>query len=223
MAPVIGEMLPLALGIAISPTPVMATIIMLLSPKAKGTSVGFLIGWVIGIAIMTSLFALLSSLLPTVRPLSPLYVIGGVEILLGVVLIGLAVRTWRARPRSGEVTAVPRWVRAIDSLTLWRGLAIGFVYSAFRPKNLLISLAAGIVIGSAGLEALPAVLATAIFTVIAASTIAAPIVVYFSGKQRVTATLEDTREWLLRNVAVITATALLFLGVVVVGMGIGQF
>jgi len=223
MGPVIGEMLPLALGIAISPTPVVATIIMLLSPRAKGTSVGFLIGWVGGIAIMTTVFALLSALLPKSRPQTPMYTVGGVEIVLGVLLIVLAVLQWLRRPKAGEHAPVPRWVKAIDSLTLWRGLAIGFVYSAFRPKNLIISLAAGVVIGSAGLEVLPAVLATAIFTVIAASTIAAPIVAFFSGRQRVTSTLEETREWLLRNVGTITATALLFLGVVIVGMGISEF
>jgi len=44
MGSVIGDILPLALGIAISPIPIIAAILMLLSPKAKGTSVGFLIG-----------------------------------------------------------------------------------------------------------------------------------------------------------------------------------
>ena len=36
---VIGEILPLAVGIAISPIPIIAAILMLLSPRAKGTSV----------------------------------------------------------------------------------------------------------------------------------------------------------------------------------------
>ena len=46
---VIGEILPLAVGIAISPIPIIAAILMLLSPRAKGTSVGFMIGWLAGI------------------------------------------------------------------------------------------------------------------------------------------------------------------------------
>ncbi len=37
----IGDPLPLALGIAISPIPIIAAILMLLSPKARGTSIGF--------------------------------------------------------------------------------------------------------------------------------------------------------------------------------------
>jgi len=42
---VIGDILPLALGVAISPIPIIAAILMLFSPRATGTSVGFLVGW----------------------------------------------------------------------------------------------------------------------------------------------------------------------------------
>ena len=223
MGPVIGELLPLSLGIAISPMPIMATTVMLLSPKARGTSVGFLVGWVAGIAVMVALFAFLSSLLPALGPHSPWGVVGVVEILLGLVLLGLAVRTWQSRPRSSDRVAVPRWVRAIDSLTLWRALAIGFVYSAFRPKNLLLSFAAGVVIGSASLPLVPSVVSGSVFLVIAASTIATPVVAFFSGAPRVTSSLEELREWLMRNVSTITATALVFLGVLLIGMGVAQF
>ena len=40
MGSVIGEILPLAVGIAISPIPIIAAILMLLSPKAKATAWG---------------------------------------------------------------------------------------------------------------------------------------------------------------------------------------
>ena len=63
-ASVIGDILPLALGIAISPIPIIAAILMLLSPKAKGTSVGFLLGWVLGIVVAVVLFTLLASVIP---------------------------------------------------------------------------------------------------------------------------------------------------------------
>ncbi|HET6673526.1 MAG TPA: GAP family protein, partial [Agromyces sp.] len=56
MGSVIGDILPLALGIAISPIPIIAAILMLLSPKAKGTSVGFMLGWVLGIVIAVIVF-----------------------------------------------------------------------------------------------------------------------------------------------------------------------
>ena len=64
MGSVIGDILPLALGIAISPIPIIAAILMLLSPKARGTSVGFLLGWVLGIVVAVVVFTLLASVHP---------------------------------------------------------------------------------------------------------------------------------------------------------------
>lgn len=64
MGSVIGEILPLALGIAISPIPIMAAILMLLSPKAKATSVGFMLGWICGIVVALIVFVVLASVLP---------------------------------------------------------------------------------------------------------------------------------------------------------------
>ena len=42
MNEVMGQILPLALGVAISPIPIIAAILMLLSPRARATSVGYL-------------------------------------------------------------------------------------------------------------------------------------------------------------------------------------
>ncbi|MFP3415735.1 GAP family protein, partial [Bacillus sp. SIMBA_074] len=64
MGAVIGAILPLAVGIAISPIPIIAAILMLLSPKARGSSLGFLLGWVLGIVVAVVVFTLLSSVLP---------------------------------------------------------------------------------------------------------------------------------------------------------------
>jgi hypothetical protein len=61
---VIGDILPLALGIAISPVPIIAGILMLLSARAGATS-GFLAGWILGIIIATSVFTAIAGSLTT--------------------------------------------------------------------------------------------------------------------------------------------------------------
>ena len=65
---VIGEILPSALGVAISPIPIIAAILMLLSPKARGTSVGFMLGWLLGIIVALVVFTLLSAMIPASDP-----------------------------------------------------------------------------------------------------------------------------------------------------------
>jgi hypothetical protein len=45
MGAVVGDPLPLAVGVAVSPVPIIAVILMLLAPRASGTSAGFGLGW----------------------------------------------------------------------------------------------------------------------------------------------------------------------------------
>ena len=42
----LGDILPLAIGVAISPVPIIAVILMLFSAKAKSNGLAFLVGWV---------------------------------------------------------------------------------------------------------------------------------------------------------------------------------
>ena len=65
MGSVVGELLPLAVGVAVSPVAVIATILMLLSKRAGSTSAGFAVGWLLGIFIATVLFVILSSVVST--------------------------------------------------------------------------------------------------------------------------------------------------------------
>jgi hypothetical protein len=48
---VIGNFLPLALAVAISPIPIIAVILMLLSPKSRTNGAAYLVGWMAGLAV----------------------------------------------------------------------------------------------------------------------------------------------------------------------------
>src|SRR3954453_19478163 len=106
---VIGELLPLALGVAISPIPIIAAILMLLSPRAKGTSLGFLLGWVLGILVAVVVFTLLPSVLPETDDGSSKPVAGTINMVLGGLLLMLALRQWRSRPMGSAEPALPHW------------------------------------------------------------------------------------------------------------------
>lgn len=223
MAAVIGEALPLALGIAISPIPIIAAILMLLSPKARVTSVGFLLGWVIGIVAAVTVFALLSSVLPEDDPDASRPIRGTIQLVLGALLLLLALGQWRKRPRAGEPAALPKWMQAIDTLTFPVAFGLGFLLSALNPKNLLMAAGAGVAIGSAALPAGSVVLVVAVFTLIAASTVIVPVVGYLIAADRLRGPLDALRGWLARENAVIMTVLLLVIGVSMVGKGIGSF
>lgn len=215
----IGGILPLALGIAISPVPIIAAILMLLSPQAKGVSVGFLLGWVIGIIVAVVVSTLLSGLIPEEDPGSR-PIAGTIKILLGAGLLLLALRQWRMRPTAGERAELPKWMAAIDTVTTGRAAFLGFLLAAANPKNLLMAIGAGLAIGAGGSTRAEETLAIAVFVFVAASTVAIPVIAYLVASKRMTPPLESLRDWLVQNNAPVMTVLLLVLGVVVIGNGI---
>ena len=223
MGAVIGDILPLALGVAISPIPIIAAILMLLSPKARVTGTGFLLGWVLGIVVAVTVFTLLSSVLPGESTDESQPIKGVIQLLLGVLLLLLGLRQWRGRPKAGDEPAMPKWMQAIDTITFPKALGLGFLLSAVNPKNLLLAASAGVTIGSAGLDTGSIVVVIAAFTLLAASTILVPVVGYLIAAEKLKAPLAALRGWLAKENAVIMAVLLLVIGVNLIGKGIGAF
>ena len=223
MNEVIGQILPLALGVAISPIPIIAAILMLLSPRARATSVGFLAGWVLGIAVAVTVFTLLSSLLPGPDSDASKPVQGTIKIVLGLLLIAVGAKQWQGRPRGEAAPAMPKWMSAIDTLTAVKSFGLGFLLSAVNPKNLIMAIGAGVIIGGGALDTSADIITIVVFTVIAASTVAIPVVAYLAAADRMSAPLEALHQWLLHENAVVMAVLLAVIGVVMIGKGVGSF
>ncbi|QWT25257.1 GAP family protein [Subtercola sp. PAMC28395] len=223
MNSVIGDILPLAFGIAISPIPVIAAILMLLSPRAKGTSLGFLAGWILGIVVTTTIFTLVSTLLPPAGSDGSKPINGTIKIVLGLVLLLLSIRQWRSRPKAGVEPVLPKWMSAIATMTPAKALGLGFLLSAVNPKNLLMAITAGLAIGGSSLSGGQSALAIAVFTVIAALTVAIPVIAYLAASEKMAGPLESLRDWLVHNNAAVMSVLLLVIGVVVIGKGLANF
>ncbi|QIK62051.1 GAP family protein [Leucobacter viscericola] len=223
MTAVIGELLPFALGIMISPIPIIAAILMLLSPKARRTSLGFLAGWAVGIAVATVVFTLLSALIPEDGASDSKPIAGTITIILGALLLFLSIHEWRSRPRPGAEPAFPKWMAAIDTMTAPRGLALGFALAALNPKNLIMAASAGSVIAAGKMNTGQTITVVILFVIVAAASVGIPVIAYFVASDRLSAALEGMRKWLLTNNAVIMAVLLLVTGVSQIGKGIGKF
>ncbi len=223
MGSVIGAILPLALGIAISPIPIIAAILMLLSPKARVTSVGFMLGWVIGIVVGVSVFTALSSGLSGSDENASQPVKGVIQLILGGLLWWLALSQWRKRPRPGEDPVMPKWMQAIDTISFPMAFGLGFLLAAVNPKNLLMAAGAGTEIGGAGLSGGNIAVVIVVFTLIAGSTVLIPVIGYLVAADRMREPLDTLRGFLSKENAVIMAVLLLVIGTSVIGKGIGSF
>jgi hypothetical protein len=223
MATASGELLPLAVAIAISITTIITTVLMLLSAKAKSRSVGLLVGCVIGVGGAVALFAWLDSLLPTQDSSGPLAPATVINMVVGLLLVVLAVRQWRGRPARADLAALPKWMARVDSMMPGKALVLGLLLSAVVPKNLLLALSAGVIVGEAGLSVGQVSVVIVVFTVIATSTVAIPVVAHLTAPERMRGPLESLREWLVVNNVTIMVLVLLMIGVVMIGNSIATF
>jgi hypothetical protein len=221
MLPAIGQLLPIAVAVAISSVPMMATILILLSPKRAQSAVPFLIGWVLGILVVVSLSTLFAQVVPASRsPRRAETTIGIAEILIGGALIVIAVIEWR-RARRNPTDAMPKWLNAVGTFNGWAAFGVAFALN-LRPKGLLLAIAAGLVLRAEGLSLSESVVAILVYTAIGCSTVAVPIIVTLAAPERMEPRLVSAKEWISRNNGVVTALILLIIGVVIIGSGLGR-
>lgn len=213
----------MALGIAISPIPIIAAILMLLSPRAKANSTAFLIGWLVGIVVALLVFSTLASVIPQSGPDQPQPIAGVIKILIGALMLLLAGKEWRGRPHGDAEAELPKWMSAIDSMTAAKSLGLGFLLSTVNPKNLLLAAAAGTLVGSTGIPTGDIAIVVAIYTVIAGCSVLIPVIGYLIASNAMAKPLDSLRGWLVQHNAVVMAVLLLVIGVTVIGKGIGSF
>lgn len=221
MGAVVGELLPLALGVAISPMSIIAVILMLLAPRAGGTSLGFLLGWLAGILVATGLCVWLASATGLGEGGQPKASSSWIKLVLGLLLIVLAAREWRSRPGPGRQAELPKWMATIDSFTPGKAAGLGLALAAVNPKNLTMCVAAGVAIAESGLAAGQTVFLVALFTILAGCSVAVPVIAHAVAAARMRGPLARLKQWLQANNSTVMAVLLLVIGVVLFGKGLG--
>ena len=104
---------PMALGISLSPGPVLAVIVLLMTPQAKSSAPSFLIGWLLAILGIGTFIILLPGVVASHGGLSDSA--GIVKILLGMVLMIIIFPIWKNRPKSGDLIKIPKIFQGIDN------------------------------------------------------------------------------------------------------------
>lgn len=223
MLSTIGDLLPVAAGIAITPAAVITVVMLLLSSTARTTSVAFLAGWLGGIAVAVTVFVSLAAVVQTSTDTGSAPVAGTVKIALGIGLIVLVLRKRGRKVASGAVGGTPAWIAAIDSLNAAKAAGLGVLLSLVNPMNLLLAAGAGITIGGAELDGGELAVTMVVFVLLAGSTVLVPVVAYLTAESRMTPYLASLRTRLIAHNEAITSVLLLVLGTVLIGNGIGSY
>ncbi len=213
MAESLAAILPLAVGIILSPLPVVAVILMLFSPRARANGLAFLAGWAAGLAAVGALTLLLASTQDVEQGGTPARWTLALKLLLGAGLLFLAYRSFEKRPREGEQTSLPGWMRAVDAFTAPRALGLAALLSGVNPKNLLLTVSAMTGVALAGLPAGQSVVLLVVFVLASSLGVAVPVAYALLGGESARATLDGWKTWLVAHNAVVMAVVLLVLGV----------
>ena len=216
----IGGILPLAIAVDISVLPIIAIILMLITPKARSNGPAFVAGWVLGLVVVGGLVLIIANTANVASSSGPSTAAYAVKLTLGVLLLLLAVRQWRSRPRPGEQAPAPKWMTALDTFTPVKSAGLGAAMSGVNPKNLLLSAAAAMSIAQTGLAGGQQAVVLAVFVVLGTVTVAAPLVVYLALGRKADSMLNGWREWLAANNAAIMLVVFIVFGFVLIGQGI---
>lgn len=209
-------LLPLAAGVALSPFPVVASVLVLSGPRGRPAGLAFAAGWLAGLGALTAAAMLL---------------IGGLDgeggtpaallrLALGAALLVAAVRKWRGRPRAGETPPPPGWITALHDVAPGRAALVGAGLGGLNPKNIAFAAAAASSIGALGLDRGPAARAGLLFVALGSASVLAALAVRLAGGRRADGWLDSVRGFMIQNAAVILMVVFVVLGVGLIGEGL---
>jgi threonine/homoserine/homoserine lactone efflux protein len=219
MGAAIGDVLPLALTIAIVPVSIITLILLLLSRRARTNATAFTSGRILGLAVVAGIALSVAAGQSAADPgSSP--VVSLIKVLLGIVLVLASVRRWqRHRKDSGE-PSLPGWMQRLDEATPALSLVAGFLISALEPLTLVFAIDAGLSIAHAELPFASTLVVIAVFVLVATVTNTAILLIYLAGATRAEPKLTSIRGWINANHEALSVVLLFVLGAILIGRGV---
>ena len=217
MGSAIGGSLPLAVGVALSPVPIIAVVLMLTTRRARVNGPAFVIGWLAGLGVIGAIVLSLSGPAGASSSGSPATWVSWVKIVLGLLLLLVCVRQFRARPGEGEEAPLPKWMSTIDQMRPPAALGLGVALAAANPKNLLLAVGGAASIAQTGIAGSQQAIAYVIFALIATLGVGTPVTIYFVLGSRSEKPLTRLKDWMGQHNAVIMSVLCLVIGAKLIG------
>ncbi len=216
MEKAIADILPYAVAVALSPVPIAALLLMLLSNRARINSVAFTIGWIIGLAVL--IFAV-SFAINVADGATHTNLKHTVDIVLGLFLIFIAIKEWKKRAKPGESPQMPKWMSTVETFTPGKAFAIGLALSTINFKNTPLGIAVGASLSH--YSSTDQIVGFISYLLIASFTILIPTIGFLLMGDKLKGRLQSLKNWLVANNATIMFVLFLILGVTILSKGLG--
>jgi Sap, sulfolipid-1-addressing protein len=218
---VLGQLLPVMVAIALSSVPVMVTVTILLAPGSRRSALLFLAGWLAGMFAVPGLLTWGFQSVPGASSRRNQGTVGAIEVVLGLALMAYGIVRFVRRRRSPPPTELPKPLRSVGAIRPGAALGLGLLLN-LRPKALLLSASAAVIIGTSGLAASEAAVALLLLVAVGGSTVTVPVVLAVTDPDGMRRPLEATRTWLIRHSSAVTAIVAFAVGAFVLGTGVTQ-
>lgn len=213
-----GSLLPYAVPVALSPLPIIALVMLLLSPAGSGGGIAFILGRALTLAALTFLVAALSDRFADPGAVSEKN--GLMRIALGALVIVGAAVVWARRPSGDEPPALPGWMRSIENTGAAGALRVGVLLTMANVKELAFAAGAGVLLGTDALSAGQTAALSVLFAAMACASAAALVGLALAAPATSRTALSALRDWMARNNAAVMAVVLLAIGTMLVGKGL---
>jgi hypothetical protein len=219
---VVGEVLPFAVIVMVSPINIVAAILLLFSERPLLDASCYLGGFVAGLAAVVGGLTAVAGAVHLDPGSNQSRGASALLLVLGAGLIVVAVRKFRGRPRLDDPSSLPGWMDGIAGFSPGRSLVVGAGIGAGNPKNIVVALGTAVAVSSAGLPVGQQVTVLAIYVVLASLGVAAPILAMLVLGDRAGTVLDEWKTWLTRNNTAMMAVIYLFFGVYLIGKFLGS-
>lgn len=214
MVETLGGLIVYAVGVAVSPLPIVTAVAMIGSQGGMRLGSAYLLGWVVGLAVLCGL---VSWILPPSASDDPGW-LGWLNVAVGVLAIALGVSAWWARSVPG--VAEPRWVAALDALTTRRAWGFGVAVSFGNPKVISIALAAVATLSTSGVGVAGWAAGVVLFVTLGSIGVAGPLLVALLATSRAPTVLARLRVLIAAKGHLVLAPVFVVIGVVLVYEGL---
>ncbi|NYF17832.1 threonine/homoserine/homoserine lactone efflux protein [Microbacterium sp. AK009] len=210
-APVIATLLPIAVGVALSPAAIVQLILVLLSRRRILNGVVFVISLLLFNAAAMLVGGWGAAAVGERSDAEPSLGVSVVMITLGALLLVIGIRNWRRRHDTSELAVLA----TISEMGPGAVAVLSFGATFVNPKNLPLLVSAGATVASAAAPLLSGL----VFLLVATLPYSATIVYALAGGERAARNLDRARAWLVARNRLIMGVLCIALAIVLVARG----
>ena len=200
----IGEIFAFGVGVALSPLAIVAVVLLLVTPGGSRAAWAFVVSWVLSLVVVSTVVVLVADEADASEAGTAATWVSVLKIALGAALLWFGASQLDAGDASEQKDGAA-WLAKLHGLTPGRAASLGVLLAAVKPKNLLLTVGAGLALAQIGASSGDQAIALVVFVSLGSAGLAIPVGVRVLMGNRGLDMLTAVREWMVAENATIIA------------------